>query len=84
MHDDATGGSIVFDLLQANQIKANHIAANSITAAKIAANSVRASELQISTSTGSGSGIYMNYNGGQPRIDIYDGTTRRVRIGYLS
>ena len=81
----ATGtGSFLADVINVNQLNANHISANSITAAKIAANAVTASELQISTSTGSGSGIYMNYNGGQPRIDIYDGTTRRVRIGYLS
>ena len=81
----ATGtGSFLADVIDVNQLNANHISANSITAAKIAANAVTASELQISTSTGSGSGIYMNYNGGQPRIDIYDGTTRRVRIGYLS
>ena len=81
----ATGtGSFLADVIDVNQLNANHISANSITAANIAANAVTASELQISTSTGSGSGIYMNYNGGQPRIDIYDGTTRRVRIGYLS
>lgn len=81
----ATGtGTFLADVINVNQLNADHISANSITAAKIAANAVRASELQISTSTGSGSGIYMNYNGGQPRIDIYDGTTRRVRIGYLS
>ena len=81
----ATGtGTFLADVINVNQLNANHISANSITAAKIAANAVTASELQISTSTGSGSGIYMNYNGGQPRIDIYDGTTRRVRIGYLS
>ncbi len=83
LDDDATGGSIVFDLLQANQILANHIKANNITAEKIAANAITASELQISTSTGGGSGIYMNYNNGNARIDIYQGTNLRVRIGYL-
>jgi hypothetical protein len=80
-------GSLLADLINVNTLNANKITANSITAAQIAANAITAGELQISNSTGSSSGIRMylsSNNANRPRIDVYDGTNVRVRIGYLS
>ena len=55
-----------------------------IDGGKITADSITAAQLQISREDGSGSGIFMDYNSGNPRIRIFNGTTERVRIGFLS
>ena len=55
-----------------------------INGGKITADSITAAQLQISREDGSGSGIFMDYNSGNPRIRIFNGTTERVRIGFLS
>ena len=65
----ATGGTIVVDLLSANQIQANHIAANSITAR----------ELAISNGSSGSAGIYFSTTA----MEIHDGTRVRVKIGAL-
>ena len=65
----ATGGTVVVDLLSANQIQANHIAANSITAR----------ELAISNGSSGSAGIYFSTTA----MEIHDGTRVRVKIGAL-
>ena len=51
----------------------------------ISTNSITATSLEISNSTGaSTAGINMNYNSGNPKIEISDGTNIRVVLGYLS
>ena len=55
-----------------------------INGGRITADSITAAQLQISREDGSGSGIFMDYNSGNPRIRIFNGTTERVRIGFLS
>jgi len=49
----------------------------------IFADAIRADQLEISSSTGSSSGIFMNSTGTNNSIEIYDGTTLRVKIGKL-
>jgi hypothetical protein len=49
----------------------------------IFANAIRSEQLQISSSDGSASGIFMNSTAGNNSIEIYDGTTLRVKIGKL-
>ena len=56
-----------------------------IDGGNIATNTITATQLQISTSTGtSTAGIQMDYNSGNPRIKINDGSATRVILGYLS
>jgi len=56
-----------------------------IDGGNIATNSITATQLQISNSTGASSaGINMNYNSGNPKIEISDGSSIRVVLGYLS
>lgn len=56
-----------------------------IDGGKISTNTIKAAQLQISNSTGaSTAGINMNYNSGQPKIEISDGTNIRVVLGYLN
>lgn len=50
----------------------------------IFANAITAEQLQISNNTSGSAGIFMDYNGGNSRIDIRDSSALRVRIGYLS
>ena len=76
--------SLAVDFLEAGTIKANHITADTINATHIDANAVTAEQLQISNNSSGSAGIFMDYNGGQPRIDIRDSSALRVRIGYLA
>ena len=56
-----------------------------INGGAIETGTVTATQLQISNSTGaSTAGINMNYNSGNPKIEISDGTKIRVILGYLS
>jgi len=56
-----------------------------IDGGKISTNTITATQLQISNSAGaSTAGINMNYNSGQPKIEISDGTNIRVVLGYLN
>ena len=85
--------SLSVDFLEAGTINANHIAADTIvashidadavTADAIDANAVTAEQLQISNNSSGSAGIFMDYNSGNPRIDIRDSSALRVRIGYL-
>ena len=50
----------------------------------IFANAIGAEQLLISNTTEASAGIFMNYNGGNPKITIHDGTNLRVKIGYLA
>ena len=57
----------------------------SINGGAIVADTITATQLEISNSTGASSaGINMNYNNGQPKIEISDGTNIRVTLGYLN
>lgn len=77
--------AITATLIDANAVTADKIFAGAVTAAKIDADAVTAEKLQISNSTGSSdAGINMNYNSGNPKIEISDGTNIRVVLGYLS
>ena len=82
--DVIVANSIETDMLKANTITADKIAANLINADKIAAGSITAEQLQISNNTSGSAGIFMDYNGGNSRIDIRDSSALRVRIGYLA
>ena len=79
--DVIVANSIETDMLKANTITADKIAANLITASKIAADSITAQQLQVATE--SGSGIYMELVSGKGVISIKEGSTTRVKIGYL-
>lgn len=55
-----------------------------IDGGRIATDTITATQIQISNSTGSSTaGIEMDYNSGNPRIKIHDGTSTRVILGYL-
>ena len=87
-------GSLFAEVIQVNTLNANKITANSITAAQIQADAITANEinagaitaeqLQISNNSSGSAGIFMDYNGGNSRIDIRDSSALRVRIGYLA
>ena len=88
-------GSLFADVISANTINANRITANTITAAQIQADAITAAQinagaitaeqLQISNDNSGTAGIFMDYNGGNSRIDILDSSNAlRVRIGYLA
>ena len=87
-------GSLFADVISANTINANRITANTITAAQIQADAITAAQinagaitaeqLQISNNSSGSAGIFMDYNGGNSRIDIRDSSALRVRIGYLA
>ena len=79
--DIIVANSIETDMLKANTITADKIAANLITASKIATDSITAQQLEVATE--SGSGIYMELVSGNGVISIKDGSTTRVKIGYL-
>jgi hypothetical protein len=67
------------------QTDGTDIGNTTINGGQIKTNSITATQLQISNSTGaSTAGINMNYNSGQPKIEISDGTNIRVVLGYLS
>ena len=74
-------GTLIADIVQANLIQTDMLQANLITATQIAAGSVTAQQLQVATE--SGSGIYMELVSGNGVISIKDGSTTRVKIGYL-
>lgn len=78
-------GTLIADVIAANEIYTDMLAANAITANKIAAGAVTANQLQISNPEGStAAGIVMSYNSGNPKIVIRDSSgTVRVKIGYL-
>ena len=82
--DVIVANNIETDMLKANTITADKIAANLINAEKIAAGSITAEQLQISNNASGSAGIFMDYNGGNSRIDIRDSSALRVRIGYLA
>ena len=76
--------TLAVDFLEAGTINADHITADTINATHIDANAVTAEQLQISNNSSGSAGIFMDYNEGQPRIDIRDSSALRVRIGYLA
>ena len=76
--------AITTTLLDANAVTTDKIFAGAVTTGKIDADAVTAEKLEISNSTGaSTAGINMNYNNGNPKIEISDGTGIRVVLGYL-
>ena len=65
----ASGGNVIYDIINADEIRANHIVAGAITAR----------ELSISNNASGSAGIYFSTTA----MEIHDGTRVRVKIGAL-
>jgi hypothetical protein len=82
LHWDNTTG-VTERIMYIKDISVTEIDSGKIVADNITAGAITSEQLEISNSTTGTQGIFMGLDGGNPKIEIHDGTALRVKIGYL-